>query len=179
MVSLNEYIDSLRLLVGNDVLLAISILLLGIITSRFLHYFIQKKIKKLVENTKTDVDDAIVNVLERTLEDAVILVAVYLAIFSIQLFNPHMDIITSLFFVIGVLLVANAIQKLVSSFIPRWIQVAHKDHEKSPAINKPRIERYRIFIGPPCYFGLFSDRGNSNYRSSWYWWFGRRPSTSG
>ncbi|MFH1222296.1 MAG: mechanosensitive ion channel family protein [Candidatus Micrarchaeota archaeon] len=155
MASLNEILDSARAYIGNDILLAIGIFIAGILISRFVHYFLQTKMKKLVEKTKTDVDDIILATLEKPLEYLIVVVGLYLALISVQAFVSYQQFISDVFFVIGVLLVANAVQGVFSAFIPRWIHVEHKKHEKSPQIISRMLSLVVYFIALLIILGYF------------------------
>jgi len=130
----NISLDTVQSIFGNDILLAIIFLFGGILLSKFVHFFLNSKVKKLVEKTKTDIDDILLDVFETPIENTIIVVAIYLAISTINIFSQNRGLFDNLFFVVLALLVAQTLVRLASFFVKRWIHVTHKKHEKSPQI---------------------------------------------
>lgn len=124
MVFLSEY----------DVFLAVGIVIFGILISKIVSFILKNKIRKLVEKTKTDVDDVVLGIFEKPLEYGIILLSLYVALISMEAFTSYRELISNIFFVIFVFLVATVMYCIVSFFIPRWILVKNKRYEKSPQI---------------------------------------------
>ncbi|MDO8553839.1 MAG: mechanosensitive ion channel family protein [Candidatus Micrarchaeota archaeon] len=120
--------------VEDDIFISFLLLISSIIFSRITHYVFKNYIKKITEKTKTDVDDIIIGVVEKPLEQLIVLVGIYLALISIRYFANYSEPIKESFFVLIVLWFAMVIQQLVSFFIPRWIFVKHAEHKKSPEL---------------------------------------------
>ncbi len=127
-------LDTVQNIFRNDILLAIIFLFGGVLLSKFVHFFLNFKVKKLVEKTKTDIDDILLDVFETPIENTIIIVAIYLAISTINIFSQHRGAFDNLLFVAISFLVAHTLVRLASFFVKRWIRVTHKKHEKSPQI---------------------------------------------
>ncbi len=134
MALIEELISYAQKTIGGDIILAVAIVVMGFIASAIVRYILQEKVKKLIEKTETDLDDVVFEVMEKPLERGVLLVAAYLALSSLAGLSAYSALITSAFFVIAVLWATNVVQRLVSAFIPRWIHVINKKHEKSPQL---------------------------------------------
>ncbi len=120
--------------IEDDIFISFLLLISSIVFSRIIHYIFKNYIKKITEKTKTDVDDIIIGVVEKPLEQLIVLVGIYLALNSIRYFVNYSEIIKESFFVLIILWFAMVIQQIVSFLIPRWIFVKHAQHKKSPEL---------------------------------------------
>lgn len=129
-----SFLTLLQIAMESDVVLAIAIFAGSVILSRVIHFIFQHYVKRLADQTKTDVDDIIIKTVEKPLEHLVILGGLYFSLISLNFLFRYTEVITEVFFVFLVVWCALVLQQLFSSFVPRWIFVRHEEHKKSPEL---------------------------------------------
>lgn len=107
----NEYFQFLLIIVGS------------IIFAKVFNLIVTKYIKKITEETKTDIDDMLMRVIKKPLCIFIILVGFYFGLKSLSILTPYSLWIDRLFFIISALLLSLIVARILSFFISRWLKV--------------------------------------------------------
>lgn len=120
----NEYFHFLLILIGS------------IIFAKLFNFFLRNYIKKITQKTKSDIDDIILNIITKPLCILIILAGLYFALKSLSILSQYKQWISSVFFVLAILLITFIASKALSVLISRVLKV-QKRFEKTPKlINK-------------------------------------------
>ncbi len=120
-------------LLQNEYLMFLAILIGAILISEIFLFILKRYVKKLAEKTKTDIDDAILEIITRPAHILIILAGISISTKSLSLLVPYLTWIDSAIFVAGILIVSFATTKIISVFIERWLKV-QKKFEKTPQL---------------------------------------------
>ncbi len=121
---------------GAGVLPALIILLIFVIIAKILKHIVIGHFKRIAEKTKTEIDDILISMVSRPLYYMVIFIGLYLASRSIAPIIPYFEKIEMAFFVIGILIGAWMVTKIVSLFVILWLEKEKGIEHVPEVINK-------------------------------------------
>jgi len=152
--------EVIKFTTGNDVHLAIAILIGSFIFAKITEYLIFRHLKKLTEKTKTEMDDVILEMMAKPVQYLIIFIGFYLASQAISNLIPFFEKVTVMFFVLGVLLCAWIITKVLNVLIFYWFKEQKKIERVPEVLNKlvgififtiailMILERFHIALSP-------------------------------
>ena len=117
----NEYFQFLLIVIGS------------IIFAKIFNLIVTKYIKKIIEKTKTDIDDMLMKVIRKPLYIFIILVGFYFGLKSLSFLTPYSLWMDKIFFIVSALLLSLIVTRILSFFISRWLKV-QKKFEKTPRL---------------------------------------------
>jgi small-conductance mechanosensitive channel len=117
----NEYFQFLLIVVGS------------IIFAKIFNLIVTKYIKKIIEKTRTDIDDMLMRVIRKPLYIFIILIGFYFGLKSLSFLAPYSLWIDKIFFIISALILSLIVTRILSFFISRWLKV-QKKFEKTPRL---------------------------------------------
>lgn len=128
----NEYFQFFLILIGS------------IIFAQILDFILKKYAKRIVEKTKTSIDDILLSIIAKPLYILIIFIGLYLALKSLSALAPYTLWIDKAFFVITVLIVTLSVSRVVSVLISHWLKV-QKRFKKTPKLIE-RIVTITIYL---------------------------------
>jgi len=117
----NEYFQFLLIVVGS------------IIFAKIFNLIVTKYIKKIIEKTRTDIDDMLMRVIRKPLYIFIILIGFYFGSKSLSFLAPYSLWINRMFFIISALLLSLIIARILSVLVSRWLKV-QKEFERTPRL---------------------------------------------
>lgn len=105
----------------------------ALLGSKIVKEVILVNIKKLTSKTKTDLDDAIIDIIGRPLYAVVFVIATHYSILKFGSLNGYVSQINDGFFALYTLLISYALAHSISLLVTRWIKVK-KRFEKTPKL---------------------------------------------
>ncbi len=118
---------------GAGILPAFVIVLSSIVLAKLLKYVVVGHFKRLAAKTKTEIDDILISMVSKPLYYLVIFVGFYLASRSVSAMIPYFEKLEVGFFVIGVIIGAWMVTKVVSLFVILWLE-KEKGIERVPEV---------------------------------------------
>ncbi len=112
------------------------LLLFSIIFAKFFNFFIKNYVKRIVQKTKSDIDDTILSIITRPFCFLIILVGFHSALKSFSILNQYEYWISSSFFILVVLLITVVASKILSVLVSRGLKVQKKFEKTPKLINK-------------------------------------------
>ena len=123
-------------LMQNELFRSAAILIASILTANIIHFILRTYAKRFAKNTKTDIDDLILNNVTKPIYLLIIVVGIYFSLKQFQGIENYNTWIDSIFFVIIALFSALLVSRILTVIISKWLKV-HKKFEKTPRlINK-------------------------------------------
>ena len=123
-------------LMQNELFRSAAILIASILTANIIHFILRTYAKRFAKNTKTDIDDLILNNVTKPIYLLIIVVGIYFSLKQFQGIENYNAWIDSIFFVIIALFSALLVSRILTVIISKWLKV-HKKFEKTPRlINK-------------------------------------------
>jgi small-conductance mechanosensitive channel len=120
-------------LLSNDYVQIVLIFAGAMIGAKIIKEVVLVTIKKLTSKTKTDLDDAIIEIVSRPLYSVVFVIAAHYSILTFAALNGYLPIVNDVFYVVYVLLASYALSHSISLLVTRWMKIK-KRFEKTPKL---------------------------------------------
>ena len=117
----NEYFQFLLIIIGS------------IIFAKIFHFIMTRYFRKIIEKTKTDIDDMLLRIVKKPLCIFIILVGFYFGLKSLSILRPYSFWIDRIFFIVSALLLSLIVTRVLSVLVSRWLKV-QKRFEKTPKL---------------------------------------------
>jgi small-conductance mechanosensitive channel len=109
----------LNFLTHYDLIGALVIIILSLVASKLINFFLVKVVHHFAKRTKTSLDDELVNALRRPIFLAVLLYGLYLAAQSVEFLAPYSYRIDKVAVVLGILVMFYAVVRIVNALF-KW-----------------------------------------------------------
>ena len=120
-------------MIQNEYFIFLIILFGSIITVGILHFILKNYIHKLVEKSKTDIDDIILKIITKPVSILVIFIGVYFGLKSLSITAPYTAWLDGAFFLLLVLLLTLIVDRVLNILVIRVLKV-QKKFEKTPKL---------------------------------------------
>lgn len=117
----------------NEYFKALAIFASFYVGGKILNYFLKNYAKKITEKTQTDLDDIILEIVEKPILEIITFIGAFLSLKSLSLLSPYEGYFEKLFFLLSVFVTAGVISKVMSVFVERWLKV-QSGFEKTPQL---------------------------------------------
>lgn len=117
----SEYFQSFLILLGS------------FIVAKVYLFILNKYVKRIVRQTKSDIDDKLLEILRKPFYVLIILGGLFFSLKSLSLLAPYSLWIDRIFFVTFVLVISLSVKRTLSIFVSQWFEV-QKRFEKTPQL---------------------------------------------
>lgn len=123
----------IKTMVHNEYFQSFVILLGAVIGAKVFLFILNKYVKRIVRQTKSDIDDMLLEILRKPFYVLIILGGSFFSLKFLSLLAPYSLWIDRIFFVCIVLVISLSAKKILSILVSRWFEV-QKRFEKTPQL---------------------------------------------
>lgn len=129
-----------------ELLIAIGGIVGSLLSAKLLYFILNKYIKRIARNTKTDMDDRILVALEKPFIVGILLIGLYFSLLQIDYLKQNTELINDIYYVLGVIWVVFVLHKLARVALDRWALV-NPDFKNMPRLVFKAVNAFVYFIG--------------------------------
>src|SRR3989339_16970 len=128
----------------NDYVQLLMILLGSLLVAKIIKEIIVKVLKKLMDKTKSDLDNMIVDVISRPLYLTTLIAGLQIALYQLSYIEQFKYIANPIFFIIYVLIGTSIVAKIFTALVTRWLKVK-KQFDATPNLIS-KMATFTIYI---------------------------------
>ncbi|MBI4173157.1 MAG: mechanosensitive ion channel family protein [Candidatus Aenigmarchaeota archaeon] len=146
---------ALEVLFQNEYTTFLSIMATAVIVATAFDFVLRNYAKKLAAKTKSELDDAILHIIERPLYLLIMLAGLYFAAKQLPILAPYAVWLDEVFFTAAVLLVALMVSRIAEVLVSHWLKVRRR-YEKMPRLISKVIAVFIYLIAFITILGYFN-----------------------
>lgn len=131
---------------GIEIGIAIAGIIASFIVAKILYFVINKYAKKITSKTKTDLDDRLLEALQKPFIIGVVLIGLYFSLLQIDYIMQNIKLFNDIFFVLGVIWAVFVLYRLTKVGMDKWI-LLNPDFQNMPKLVIKGVNAFVYFIG--------------------------------